>query len=196
MSGPLRCLLDKVVARRIMEALLKLASAQDLIAEEVDALSLYERSDVRWLQLFMAPPTDHILARLVLSTPYAPLIALFRTHAEVARPTRYFKRWSRRLRDQGFTREDAAILALGTFGTSPAADVLGMHFVATLDRPMLNHWQTRQRTIQERLVAMQRQLDPPYRDAFLPQIRRPENIVQETQSSKQMLREGEADYEV
>jgi DNA-binding transcriptional MocR family regulator len=189
-------LLDKVVARRIMEALLKLASAQDLTAEEVDALSLYERADVRGIRLFMAPPTHHILERLVLSTQYAPLIALFRARAEVALPTRYFQRWSRRLRDQGFTREDAAVLALGTFGTSRAADVLGMHFVATLDQPMVNHWQTRQPAIRERLVAMQRQLNPPYRDAFLPQVRRPENITQETPGSQWVIHEGDADYEV
>jgi DNA-binding transcriptional MocR family regulator len=116
-------LLDKVVARRIMEALLKLASAQDLTAAEIAALRLYERADAQGVCLFMAPPTQHILQRLAPFASYAPLVALFRARVEVALPTRYFKRWSRRLRDQGFAREDAAVLALGTFGTNPKAEV-------------------------------------------------------------------------
>jgi hypothetical protein len=167
-----------------------------LTAEEMTALGLYGQADNRRLRLFMAPPTHHILERLALSAQYAPLIALFRARAEVAMPTRYFKRWSRRLRDQGFTREDAAVLALGTFGTSRAADVLGMHFVATLDQSMINHWQTRQQIIQEQLAAMQCQLHLPYRDVFLPQVRRPESIIQDTPRSPPVIRESDADYEV
>ena len=68
------------------------------------------------------------------------LIRFFLARTEVAQSTRYFKRWARRLRDYGFTKEDAEVLALATFGTNQNADILGMHVVATFDQPMINQW--------------------------------------------------------
>lgn len=52
----------------------------------------------------------------------------------------YFKRWARRLREDTFTREDAKVLALGTFGTDEAGQILGVHTIVTYDRPMLRKW--------------------------------------------------------
>lgn len=40
----MRCLLDKVAARRVLEGLLKLAEARDLIEEELFALDLLGRA--------------------------------------------------------------------------------------------------------------------------------------------------------
>lgn len=195
MSTWIRCLLDKAAARRIMEAMLKLASAQELTAEEIHALGLYERAGLQGLRLFIVPAPDNVLKRLALSATYAPLIAFFRSRAEVVLPTRYFKRWARRLRDHGFTREDAAVLALGTFGTSQDANVLGAHFVATFDPPMINHWRMQQTAIQKRLADMRPHLRPIYRVASLPQVRRPEHIPEESQSDIQRLHEETADYQ-
>ena len=47
-----------------------------------------------------------------------------------------FKRWTRRLKEYGFTKEDAEVLALATFGTTLNGDILGMHILATSDQPM------------------------------------------------------------
>ena len=102
---------------------------------------------------------------------------LFRERTEVVFPARYFRRWARRLRDQGFTREDAAVLALATFGTDKDAQVLGMHFVVTFDQGMIQQWIAQRGAIRKRLAAMQQNLPAPYRHAPLPEVRRPEEIV-------------------
>ena len=92
-------------------------------------------------------------------------------------PTRYFKRWARRLRDYGFTREDTGVLAIATFGTTSAADMLGMHVIATFDQPMINQWEARQTEIATRLRDMLRNLRKPYYYAPKPLVQRPEDIV-------------------
>jgi hypothetical protein len=63
------------------------------------------------------PPSLHILQQFARSPAYASTIHFFLNQVEVAVSTRYFRRWARRLREHGFSREDAAILALATFGT-------------------------------------------------------------------------------
>ncbi len=73
-------LLDKSVARRILEGLARVRRRQLLYPEQVACLTLL----------------------------YAEV--------EVIQVTRYTRRWARRLREHGFTREDAVILSLGTFG--------------------------------------------------------------------------------
>jgi hypothetical protein len=103
MSDQTRFLLDKVTARRILEGLLKLAEARDLTAEEVIALDLYERAGSHGLRQFMVPSTESVLGRLGDRPRYTAIIHLFPQHVEVAFPTRYFKRWARRLQGYGFT---------------------------------------------------------------------------------------------
>ena len=97
MSDQTRFLLDKVIARRILEGLLKLAEARGLTAEEAVALDLYERAGSHGLRQFMVPSTESVLRRLGERPRYAAIIHLFRQYVEVAFPTRYFKRWARRL---------------------------------------------------------------------------------------------------
>lgn len=177
MSDPTRCLLDKVTTRRVMEGLLKLGEGRELSEEELFALDLFQRAKVQGIQLFVVPQTENVLRRLEALPRYSAVIHLFRSRTKVTVPARYFKRWARRLREHGFTREDAAVLALATFGTTSDANVLGMHFVATFDLSMINQWSMQNTAIHARLAAMQRDLPIPYRYAPLPQVLRPENIV-------------------
>jgi hypothetical protein len=172
----MRCLLDKVTARRILEGLLKLGEARELTEDELSTLDLYARTKARELHLFISPPTENVLQCLETLPRYAAIIHLFRKSVEVAFPTNYFKRWARRLRDYGFTREDAAILALGTFSTSKEGDVLGMDFVATFDQPMIHQWTIQYPAIQSHLTSMQANLPDPYRQARLPKVDVPQNI--------------------
>ena len=173
----MRCLLDKVTARRIMEGLLKLAEGREVTEAELFALDLYGRANAQGIRLFIVPSTDGILQRLASLPRYSVLIVLFRQQTAVLSPARYFKRWARRLRDHGFAAEDAAVLALATFGTSSEADVLGVNVVATLDGPMIDQWSVQHTTIREHLTSMQRHLPLPYCDAPLPQVLRPEHVV-------------------
>jgi hypothetical protein len=177
MSVPTRCLLDKVVARRILEGLLKLAEGRDLTEEELWAIDLLWRAKGQDIRLFVTGGTVNILRRLASLPRYAAVVAAFMGRIEEVQPTRYFQRWARRLREFGFTREDAHVLALASFGTGRSRDILGMHFVATYDQPLITQWSLQEDRIRERLEVMRRELQPPYDRVALPQVLRPEEII-------------------
>ncbi|MBM4457917.1 MAG: hypothetical protein FJ011_09175 [Chloroflexi bacterium] len=175
----MRCLLDKVTARLAVQGLLKLGEDRELTRGELLALDLFLRASRSPHRLFIVPPTASVLRRCAEQPHYSPIVQLFLARVEIVQPARYFKRWARRLRDLGFAREDAAVLALATFGTDSAATILGMEIVATCDQAMANNWAIRQSEIQARLSAMQRYLSAPYNHARLPQVLRPEQIAVE-----------------
>ena len=183
----MRCLLDKVTARHIMEGMLKLVEGRTVTSAELFALYFYRRARPGGIELFILPQTENLLRRLEQFPRYAVLIRRFLGTMKVFRPARYFKslakrdpdlsgRWARRLREYGFTKEDAEVLALATFGTTEDVDVLGMHVVATFDQPMMNQWSAQQAEIQKRLSNMRRNLRGPYRHVSLPTVERPELI--------------------
>ena len=177
MSDRTRLLLDKVAARYILTGLLKLAEGRDLIEEEVVALSLYEQAGPHGLWQFMVPSTEGVLRRLEERLRYAAIIQLFRQRVEVVFPTRYFKRWTRRLQAHGFTPEDPSVLALATFSTDKEGCILGMHMVVTFDQPMVTHWAVQRTAIQTRLTAMQQELIMPYRHTRLPEVLLPAQMA-------------------
>ena len=174
----MRCLLDKVVARYTLTGLLKLAENNASITrEELFSLDLFARSDSSALRLFVSPSSMRVLQRLAGLPRYSVIVRRFREGVDVALPTQYNKRWMRRLRDCGFAREDAAVLALATFGTDEEATILGMHFVATYDQPLINNWTVQEKILRTRLETMQRDIPVPYCDSLLPKVLRPEQIV-------------------
>jgi hypothetical protein len=177
MPGQTRCLLDKVTARRILEGLLKLAEARDLTVDEVFALDLFERAAENRLRLFVIPSTDALLRQLRELPRYSALIDLFLSRVDTALPTRYFKRWARRLQDYGFTPEDAHVLSLATFSTNEQRTILGQHYLATFDRPMIQQWATMLDSIEAHLATMRPDLPEPYSRARLPQAVRPQEVV-------------------
>jgi len=172
----MRCLLDKGTARRMLEGLLNLAQGRELTPAELSAVDLFAQADGRMLRLFIVPPTANVLRKLARLPRYTGIVELFIARVEIAQPTRYFKRWARRLRDHGFTREDAAVLALGTFGTDDSGSILGMHALVTHDQAMLNHWSVQQPVIRASLAAMQRDIPEPYCLTRLPQALHPDGI--------------------
>lgn len=176
----MRCLLDKVTARYTVQGLLKLAEGRELSDEELFTLDLLARSQPPAARLFIAPPSANVTHSLARLPRYSGVTHYFLERVEVVLPSRYFKRWARRLRSYGFVREDAAILALATFGTDDAGAILGMDLVATYDQPMIQHWSGQREAIQERLTAMQRDLSAPYSHVLLPQVLRPEQILPPT----------------
>lgn len=173
----MRCLLDKVVARYTLTGLLKLAEGATVSREELFSVDLFVRAESISLCLYMAPSSARVLQRLAELPRYSANVRRFQERVEVVFPTRYYKRWTRRLRDRSFGREDAAVLALATFGTNEEATFLGMHFVATYDQPLINNWTVQEESLRARLETMLRDIPVPYCDASLPQILRPEQIV-------------------
>ena len=169
----MRCLLDKVTARHIMEGMLKLVEGRPATSAELFALHFYQRAHSINITLFILPQTYNLLKRLNHLSRYVVPIRHFLAATQVSYPARYFKRWARRLQEYGFTKEDAAVLALATFGTTPNGDILGMHIVATSDQPMINQWRAYHGEIQKRLSNMQRNLEAPYCHVSLPTVERP-----------------------
>ena len=101
---------------------------------------------------------------------------MFLRRVEVLYPGRYFRRWARRLRERTFTREDAKVLALGTFGTDADGRILGVHVVVTLDQAMLRKWDRDVALIAEHLREMVIDLQAPFALARLPRVQLPEAV--------------------
>ncbi len=172
----MHCLLDKVTARHIMEGMLKLVEGRTVTSAELFALYFYQRARSDQITLFILPQTHNLLKRLEHLPRYVVIIQRFLQATQVLYPAQYFKRWTRRLREYGFTKEDAEVLAIATFGTHLNGHILGVHVVATSDQPMINQWRAHHGEIQKRLLNMQRHLEAPYCYVSLPTVERPEHI--------------------
>jgi hypothetical protein len=169
-----RWLLDKVAARLIVESLLKVSEGRSLSESGESALNLFAHAREQTIALFIVPQTAAVLSKSQGVPRYRIVIEEFRKHTSVAIPDRYFTRWARRLKEYGFTPEDAAVLALATFGIGETQAYLGMNYVATYDQPMINNWQSQQGAIYKRLKAMCETLPEPYRYATLPRLLKPQ----------------------
>ena len=165
-SSELSYLLDKSVARRLIESLYHL---DDLTADEELVLALWRQLRLQRTRLFVPSGVIHILGRF----NHLAEVQAFLGAVEPLEPGRYFKRWARRLREHGFTREDACILSLATFGFDPSSGSLGVSGLITLDRPFINNFEQQRQELQRRLASMVSQLPSPYKQATLPVLWHP-----------------------
>lgn len=156
-----RILLDKNVARRMLEGLASLAENTAPNDEEQIALDLLFSFTQRDVRIFIVPSTARFLKA---RHDDVEEVREFRERVEVIVSAPYWRRWARRLQAFGSTREDARVLSLGTFGTDEDE-------ILTFDKPMANLFRVRQKQIQAKLDAMKRDLEPPYDDAELPDVK-------------------------
>jgi hypothetical protein len=163
-------LLDKSVARRTIEALHHL---DNLYYEEELVLELWRLLQDEQARLFIPVGVVNILQRF----EHLVEVRTFLAAVEPLESGRYLKRWARRLREHNFTREDALVLALATYGTDVKGDVLGVEWLVTLDRPFIRNFQCHGAELRTRLRAMTSQLQAPYRRATLPKVFHPEEMV-------------------
>jgi len=159
-------LLDKNVARKTIVGIGRVERGMVPRLEEVFCLLLLRAAEQGRFIAYITPETFNILQR----TRHRAEVPPFLTQVEVMQSGRYFKRWARRLREHGFTREDANVLALGTFGYDPTRRILGTSAIVTLDYPFINNYEQHRLTLARRLSAMTRQFTPPFRDAALPEL--------------------------
>src|SRR5215471_7704113 len=116
-----RFLLDKGVLRHSLRGLRNVARGRSMTAEQQSALAL----------LLHAPSGSLFGSREVLNLVhmYAPaaLGAFVTQRLQVSMPTRYQRRWSRRLRQRfDFGREDAHQVALASFGVDETGQQFGV----------------------------------------------------------------------
>lgn len=98
-------------------------------------------------------------------------------HFQVVAPARYLRRWARRLREEEFSREDALLLAHASFGIDEPRPAFGAGILLTTDYALKNRYERNIGHIERRFHRMTRQLKPPYRDATLPSILTPEELL-------------------
>ena len=171
MSNPRpMCLLDKNIARRIIEGL---SHPDALSDEEALVIALWRRLRQVGHRLFISIETVNILR---VFSAYQEM-QVFLTSVEPMEPTRYFKRWARRLRGYGFTGEDAKVLSLGTFGTDEAGQILGVKVIITLDQSFINNLKANEPVLEEKLRAMAVNLSPPFCEAVLPRLVQPREVL-------------------
>jgi hypothetical protein len=168
-------LLDKSVVRRTVEGLARVYRSQPLHPDQAACLALLYAGIQDRFTAYITPQSLHIMERLSAREE----VHDFLDEVEVIQVTRYTRRWARRLRQYGFTREDAVILSLGTFGTDLAGGILGVDAVITLDLPFINNFYTHRATLNRRLGAMTRQLPVPFRHASLPELWQPTKALAE-----------------
>lgn len=145
-------LLDKNVARKTIVGIGRVERGRMPRPEEVLCLLLLRAAEQGRFIAYITPETFNILQRIHHRTEIPP----FLTRVEVMQTGRYFKRWARRLREHDFTREDANVLALGTFGYDPIRKILGTSAIVTLDHPFINNYEQHRPTLARRLSAMTR----------------------------------------
>jgi len=176
MSVQMRLLLDKNVVRRYFEGVSALARGLALVAEEQQAILLVYLARKQGRRLFIPVEAYNLLQ--AHGRQIAPAETLmFLKRVEVLYPGHYFKRWARRLRQAGFTREDAKVLALGAFGTDIEGGVLGVQAIVTYDRPLARKWVLEIPMLQKRLAKMADGLEIPFRQVCLPDVVHPEEVV-------------------
>jgi hypothetical protein len=175
MSDQMRLLLDKNIVRRYFEGISALAQGGALVDDELQSILLVHLAREKERRLFLPLEAFNLLqAHRHRIAPAATLMFLKRV--EVLYPSRYFKRWARRLRDKTFTREDAKVLALGTFGTDMLGQILGVHTVVTFDQPMLRKWELERDGLASHLLNMTSNLQGPFVKVRLPKVRLPKDI--------------------
>ncbi len=168
----MRCLLDKNLVRYILTGLHD-GRVRPLTPLETDALSLWRAAEEHGITLFISRYTFNVLQRL---QPY-PLAQIVLNAMATLSPTRYHPRWARRIREStGLSREDAAMIALASFGSNDAGEILGVHWLATRDQPLLNGYRATLPALERRFRAMTAQLPAPFCDAALPRLMSPDDL--------------------
>ncbi len=168
-------LLDKNVVRRTIEGIARVQRSQSLRSDQAVCVALLHACAQDRFVAYITPQSLHILERLTARNE----VRDFLDEVDVIQVGRYVRRWARRLREHGFTREDAVVLSLGTFGTDVDGGILGVGAVITLDLPLTNNFYHHRSTLEKRLRAMTQQLRVPYHRAALPELWQPGKALAE-----------------
>jgi len=167
-----RLLLDKGVLRHGLRGLQNVARGRGMTVEQQSSLAL----------LLHAPSGSLFSSReaLNLVRMYAPaaLGAFVTERVQLLIPTRYQRRWRRRLRQRfSFGREDAHHVALASFGVDEMGQQVGADYFVTFDLRLIQLCHIPYVDITCCLQRMTCQLVMPYCDAELPDVLTPPTVL-------------------
>lgn len=158
-------LLDKGVIRRIYERRVRLAKGRkptDAQKESAKAFDLIRR---RGCQISITHQTANILR--TRPERFASSLLAFTTELQKGA---YHRRWARRLREMSFSREDAVVLAYGSFGMNSFSNLVTVHTLLTTDLKLVANYEHQQVEIESRFIQMTQHLPEPYSTAELPEV--------------------------
>jgi hypothetical protein len=164
-SPPGSVLFDKGVIRRVYERRVRLALGAPPTLLQVEAAAAYARAASFAGSLWITEQTANVLR---LRTPVfaSPILSDCRT----LRKGRYLRRWARRLRDFGFSPEDAIVLAYGSFGVSADGSQVGSDAVVTADLKLAVRYEDSFAEIERRFTEMAGALSGVYATLALPRV--------------------------
>jgi hypothetical protein len=158
-------LLDKGVVRRVYEARVRLALGQPPTLHQAEAANVWSRLRALDIPLYITEQTEHVLQR---RSPLFAAALLGQTRA--LQKGRYLRRWARRLRDVGFSPEDAIVIAYGSFGLDLHSQRIGVEAVITNDLKLRANFTARIAAIKDRFENMVVRLPEPYPELTLPRV--------------------------
>lgn len=164
-SPPGSVLFDKGVIRRVYERRARLAAGAPPTLLQVEAAASYARAASFAGSLWITEQTANVL-RLRTPAFASPILSDCRTF----RKGRYLRRWARRLRDFGFSPEDAIVLAYGSFGVSDDGTQIGAHAVVTADLKLAVRYEDNRAEIERRFREMVDALSGVYATLSLPRV--------------------------
>lgn len=162
---PSSVLFDKGVIRRVYERRARLAQGLQPTSLQLEAADVYDRISTLVQRLYITQPTASVLHLRPLQ--YAAAIL---NETRVLRKGRYLRRWARRLRDFNFSREDALIIAHGSFGADVDSLFVGVDLIVTNDFKLVNNFRAQYTNIEDRFQRMISDLPDPYSSLELPKV--------------------------
>jgi hypothetical protein len=158
--------------RKLFEARLRVLSGRPLTVEQVSCASAFQELVTRQKILYVTAETVHSARRRSLLAG-----ALILPHLTELAKGKYLRRWARRLREEGFSREDALILANATFGVDQQRKTLGAEVIITTDLGLVTKFNGDSGHIEARLRRMTAQLKPPHAGARIPDVVTPDDVM-------------------
>ncbi len=158
-------LLDKGVIRRASERQVRLIRGLVPTHAQDSSTIILARIFTGNFQGYVTKETYHALMSRSTTIGSALLSGI-----RVLEKGKYLRRWARRLRDFGFTREDATILSNGIFGVDTTTRTLGVSIIVTTDIKMIENFYRHFDDISTKLRDMKENLSTPYCYVELPEI--------------------------
>jgi hypothetical protein len=164
----MKILFDKGFIRRVLEGFTRIARKQPLTPEQKSVLEFLRKYHGEE-QLYMSYKSFHTLTHR-----FGHLEIVQRIFSIIAPlyPTRYARRWARRLRKLGFGREDALLISMGSFSTDKlyGGRLLGVDRIVTLDKRMYERFHNHREELDLMFKSMVMTLEMPFNAARLPEI--------------------------
>lgn len=165
-------LLDKGVVRRIYEARVRFSLGRPPTPLQVENVNVWYHLRTLNTKLYITEQTEHILQHR------SPLFARhLLAQTLTLKKARYSRRWARRLRGEGFSPEDAIVIAYGSFGLDQETRCLGVEALVTSDLKLKANFYARFPAILDHFARMVTQLSAPYQGLALPRVMTPEEVL-------------------